>query len=284
MKIVYSLLLIVACIISLTIMQMNGIKGTLFLVIVASIFFTIIKYVRSDKNMNKIVEILEKREKKVIRTGSPWDWVEGYPESQWELLCRLENGHYFEDENEIKFITTNGEEIGLPKSFLTDKSRNKAIYGAPGTIKICKHLIGNDIFELTDRVGHYIRLKVEPMFEDIQDMESNEPDFKYIRLNGQQAALLYIALSENLFKRPIKGQMYYEIALPDYYTEIYIMYFKIDYYHILKESIFEAYYKGKFAKSNSEYEWNELKRVIDNAEFSQKENIENLKLYSIYSE
>lgn len=236
------------------------------------------------KNMNKIIEILEKKEKEIIRTGSPWDWIEGYPESQWELLCRLENGYFFEDEKEIKFITNNNEEMGLTKNFLTEKSKNKAIYGAMGTIKICKDLKKGDIFELTDRVGHYIKLRVEPMFEDIKDIESNESEFKEVRLNGKQAALLYIALSKNLFKRPIKGQMYYEIELPDDYSEIYIIYFKIDYYCMIKESIFEAYYKGKFAQSNSEYEWKDLKRVIDTAEFSQKENIEKLKLYGIYDE
>ena len=36
--------------------------------------------------MNRIIEIIEKKEKEVKRTGSMWDWQEGYPESQWKIL------------------------------------------------------------------------------------------------------------------------------------------------------------------------------------------------------
>ncbi|MBK6392620.1 MAG: hypothetical protein IPF70_19090 [Saprospiraceae bacterium] len=45
--------------------------------------------------MNRILEVLDKREKETKRTGSLWDWQKGYPESQWALLCRLENGKFF---------------------------------------------------------------------------------------------------------------------------------------------------------------------------------------------
>lgn len=155
--------------------------------------------------MNKILEVIEKREKEIKRTGSPWDWQEGYPESQWALLCRLEKGHFFEDDNEITFYTTYGEKIGLTKNFLVEKTSEKAIYGAQGNVKIEKNLCENGIFELTDWVGHYIKLRVEPMFNETAPVEQ---DYKSVRLNGQRLAFLYMGLLKRLFTRPKKGQVY----------------------------------------------------------------------------
>lgn len=227
--------------------------------------------------MNKILEVLEKREKETKRTGSLWDWQVGYPESQWALLCRLENGKYFEDENEITFLTTENEKIGLTKDFLVEKSSEKAIYGAPGTVRIEKNFRDNGIFELTDRVGHYIRIRVEPMFVETA---SDEQDYKCVRLNGQRLALLFIALSKGLFNRPKKGQIYYEGHNDGSCT----LYFKRDYYASLTDSIFKVYYQGKFAQSNAESDWIDLKNAIDEAKISEREGVENLKLYELYDE
>lgn len=227
--------------------------------------------------MNKILQVLEKREKETKRTGSLWDWVKGYPESQWALLCRLENGKFFEDENEITFHTTDEEEIGLTKDFLVEKTSEKAIYGAPGTVKIEKNLRENGIFELTDRVGHYIKLRVEPMFNEVAPVEQ---DYKCVRLNGQRLALLYMALSKGLFSRPKKGKVYYEGHNDGSCT----LYFKRDYYSSLTDSIFQASYQGKFAQSNAEADWNDLKNAIDGAVVSERDGVESLELYGIYEE
>ena len=227
--------------------------------------------------MKKILEILEKKEKETKRTGSVWDWQKGYPEQQWELLCRLENGNFFEDENEISFYTTDQKKIGLTKDFLIEKTSEKEIYGAPGTVQIVKNLRENGIFELTDRVGHYIKLRVEPMYNETVPTEQN---FKYVQLNRQRLALLFIALSRGLFKRPKKGEVYFE-SHPDGSSTLY---FKRDYYVSLSDSIFEAYYQGKFARSNAESEWIDLKNAIDGAKVSEKKDIENLTIYSIYDE
>lgn len=227
--------------------------------------------------MSKILEVIEKREKEIIRTGSLWDWQEGYPESQWALLCRLENGNFFEDEKEITFFTTEKEKIRLTKDFLIEKTSEKAIYGATGTVKIEKNLRENGIFELTDRVGHYIKIRVEPMFNEFIP---NKQDFKYVNLNGQRLALLYIALSNGLFNRPKKGQIYYEGHNDGSST----LYFKRDYYALLTESIFKVYYQGKFTQSNAESDWNDLKYAIDGAEVSERADIEKMELYSVYDE
>lgn len=228
--------------------------------------------------MNKVIEILEKKEKIVIRTGSLSDWIQGYPEKCWKTLCELENGHFFEDENEIRFFTTENQKIGVPKrdGFLKERTSQKVIF-ASSDFKIEKSLIDKGVFEITDRVGHYIKVKVEPMMDEIS---SNENDFKFKRLNGQQLALLYIALSKGLFQRPKKGQIYCESHNNGDST----LYFKRDYYPTFIESIFKSHYFGNFAQSNAEDDWNNLMNILNKADIASKENIESLELYPIYDE
>ena len=233
--------------------------------------------------MNKILEILDKKQKEVIRTGSLTDWSVGYPESQWEILCRLENGHFFEDEKNLIFYTSQNEKFGFEENekfhqdktdFISQKTSEKILYWSSGS-KITKSLVEKGVFEITDRVGHYIKVRVEPMIEEVV---VNENNFKLVNLNGQQLALLAIALSKDLFHRPKKGQVYYESHNDSSCT----LYFKSDYYGLLENSILMASYQGKFRQSNSEAEWNNLKEKIDNAEISNRDDIEKLQLYSIY--
>jgi hypothetical protein len=229
--------------------------------------------------MNKILEILEKKQKENKRTGSLWDWNEGYPESQWEILCRLENGHFFEDKNKLLFYTTENETFGFKddkKGYISEKTKEKIFYWSTGE-KITKNLVEKGVFEITDRVGHYIKLRVDPMLNEVSTVKN---DYKSIRLNGQELALLFMALSKGLFDRPKKGQVYYE----SYQDGSCTLYFKRDYYSSLAGSVEIAYYQGKFRQSNSEADWNYLKDKIDSAEISQKDNIEDLELYSIYDE
>jgi hypothetical protein len=206
-----------------------------------------------------------------------WDWSKGYPESQWELLSRLENGKFLEDEKEISFYTTENERIGLTKNFLQEKTNTKAIYGAGGTVRIEKSLVDNGIFEITDRVGHYIKLRVEPMFNEIAP---NEKNFKSVALDGQNLALLYLALSKGLFTRPKKGEIHYESNNAGGCT----LYLDVAYYLSLKDSVTTAYYQGKFAQSNSETEWLNLMKAINCATTTEKNDIENLDLYGLYDE
>lgn len=106
----------------------------------------------------------------------------------------------------------------------------------------------------------------------------SEQDYKCVRLNGQRLALLGMALLKGLFNRPRKGQIYYEGHNDGSCT----LYFKRDYYASLTDSIFTVYYRGKFAQSNAESDWNGLKSAIDGAEISEKKGVENLKLYEVY--
>ena len=108
----------------------------------------------------------------------------------------------------------------------------------------------------------------------------NDWDYKFKRLNGQRLALLFMALSKNLFQKPKKGQVYYESNGDSSCT----LYFSKEYYVILNKAIDDAYNSGKFSQSNSESDWNDLKYAINGAEISTKENVENLELYNIYDE
>jgi hypothetical protein len=214
-----------------------------------------------------------------------WDWQKGYPESQWKILCQLENGYFFEDEKNLVFYTTENEKIGFEESeefnqdktdYITEKTSDKIIYWSTDN-QITKNLTENGVFEIIDRVGHYIKLRVEPMVNEVVSVEN---DYKSIRLNGQELSLLFIALSKGLFHRPKKGQIYYESHNNGNCT----LYFKRDYYTLLTSSIFTAFYQGKFRQSNAETDWNELKERIDQAVISESENVENLKLYEVYDE
>jgi hypothetical protein len=223
--------------------------------------------------MNKILEILDKKQIENKRTGSLWDWNEGYPESQWEILSRLENGHFFEDEKNLVFYTTENEKFGFEENKNNNQDKRDYISGP----KITKNLIEKGVFEITDRVGNYLKIRVEPMLDEVITVEK---DYKSLRMNGQELSLLYMALSKSLFERPKKGQIYYESHNDRSCT----MYFKRDYYSSLTASILTAFYQGKFRQSNAESDWNDLKDTIDQAEISDIDNVENLELYGIYDE
>lgn len=235
--------------------------------------------------MNRIIEIIEKKEKEVKRTGSMWDWLEGYPESQWKILCELENGKFFEDEKNLLFYNTENVEIGfeaMPENnqdktdFITAKTSENIKYWS-SDYQITKSLVEDGVFEITDRVGHYIKLRVEPMVKEVSTVTN---DFKSVRLTSQELPLLYIALSKNLFTRPKKGQVYFESHSDSSCT----LYLKADYHSELESSMLMAQHQGKFRQSNAEFEWNNLKNKIDEAQISDKENIKDLELYGVYDE
>lgn len=115
---------------------------------------------------------------------------------------------------------------------------------------------------------------------DVNHDEINENwKYKFKVLNGKRLSLLYIALSKELFEKPRKGQVFFEANGDGSCT----LFFSNEYYPILKSSIDKSYLSGKFAQSNAEADWNDLKYAIDSAEVSDRDGIENLQLYSIYN-
>lgn len=101
---------------------------------------------------------------------------------------------------------------------------------------------------------------------------------KQQQLDGNQLALLWTALSRDLFPRPEKGEVLYKSADP----EGCILYFDENYYEILTTSINQAYSEGKFSNSNAERDWIDLAQAIGRATVSLDLNRETLKIYELY--
>ncbi len=104
-----------------------------------------------------------------------------------------------------------------------------------------------------------------------------EGKYKSKRFNSQRLGTLAIAFSHGLFPKPKKGQLFYELDEDFNCT----LFFLNEYYSKLKEAIDIAYENGKFAQSNAESDWNDLKYAIDKAEISDKSDIESLQIYTL---
>jgi len=138
--------------------------------------------------MNKIIEILEKRQSKTkgVTGGGLFSWDKEDVEKLWEILCQLENGHFFEDEKNLIFYTTENKKIGFEdilekfedkRNFRTAKTSEEIIY-LSCEYNITKSVINDGIFEITDEVGHYIKLRVEPM---LKELPTEKKVYKLIR-------------------------------------------------------------------------------------------------------
>jgi hypothetical protein len=90
------------------------------------------------------------------------------------------------------------------------------------------------------------------------------PDAPFLKsiLNGQQLAMLYIGFSRGLFSRPTTGEILYKSHGDGSCS----LFFKKDFHSRLNNQISIAYNDGKFANSNSEDDWYNLKSVIGKAE------------------
>ncbi len=218
--------------------------------------------------MNKIIEILE------LKKSTSNAYEKKYIDYNWNKLWLLKNGHFYEDENEIVFYTSENEKIDMPKSLIFKKTSSKEIYWTIGSKKIEKNLIEKGIFEITDRFQNYIKLKVEPMY----DSKKSNNIFKKVKLNSSELGLLAMALMKNLFPKPLKGEILVECDSIGNCT----LYFDENYFNILVNSMHEAHIEGKFAKSNAEKEWVDLYYLINSA--TEVKNIDKIKLktYFIY--
>lgn len=82
------------------------------------------------------------------------------------------------------------------------------------------------------------------------------------RMNLDQSTYLNMALTKKFFSRPTDDELFYETHPDTTYT----LYFKSNYYQKLKSEIQQAYDDGKFTKTSSSKEWNDLKQAFDTAE------------------
>jgi len=81
-------------------------------------------------------------------------------------------------------------------------------------------------------------------------------------LNLEESTYLNIALTKKLFSRPTNAELFFETNQTTSYT----LYFDNTYYQKLKSEINQAYITGKFKKTSTEKEWNDLKYAIDKAQ------------------
>lgn len=109
------------------------------------------------------------------------------------------------------------------------------------------------------------------------DTSQMDTPFKKKRLNGQQLAMLYVALSKNLFPKPIETELFYEGHNDGSCT----LFFKKEYYNKLSSAITQAYNNGKFAQSNAEDDWNDLKYAVDTADSAANVDTNKLQVYHV---
>lgn len=208
----------------------------------------------------KVIEIIEMREAKPNRTGSLFDYQQGYPEKQWERMKQLETGSLLETDKVISFRNSNGEEIGigfLKDGFVHERTKDFISYGGGFRQNlIVKSLIEPGIFEIHHEVGHFCKLRVEP---SPQDAIALQFDFFTQVFNSGQLSLLSIGFMRDFLPKPQRGSILFKEMVDGKMK----FYFEPNYYEVVKVAF--DYYKSDFQQSNSAREWLELKSKVDTA-------------------
>lgn len=193
-------------------------------------------------------------------------------EKKWEYFLKIDNAEIQETDDEIK-ITGNDGTIMIANKNHIYANNNLFItyminldYGGGLQILLNKYKNENYLFELKGFYSEGFSIKFESNTGYI-DNKLNDPNFnpKFTKkqfLNGQELALFFQALVKNLFAVPKKGYLLFKANNEGGGS----LYFDEDYYYELKKSIYDNYSNGKFAESNAEYEWMNLKSKIDNSE------------------
>ncbi len=143
-----------------------------------------------------------------------------------------------------------------------------------------KKNIGFYEFRTFSSNGFKIKFEADSGYTDnLLNNPNFNPEFtKKQYLNGQELGLFYQALMKELFAIPNKGYLLFE---PNHREGGGNLYFDTEYYNELKESIDEKFYQGKFAESNAEYDWLQLKNSIDNSENIIDPNINDYRIYLV---
>ncbi|MBP6754644.1 MAG: hypothetical protein KA210_00755 [Bacteroidia bacterium] len=202
-------------------------------------------------NRNKILEILElKKEEDPVSL-----WLEGYPEQQWEILCRLRNGEFIENDREISFFTSNNEKIGLTKDFIYERDKNFAKYGSGGTYHITKDLLNTGVFEITDRVGNYIKLLVEQSFTD---NTFNEHILYSQIFNKEQLALISDGFLDNWFVSRDSIGLTYIKKISQYQYKLYF-----ESIELLQSKLGGYKFSGVISLGGEYHDWLEIIDLLD---------------------
>lgn len=210
--------------------------------------------------------------------------------STWKYLPKLADGEI--TENEQNFIITTVDNtiedhiLTINKEYLYANTpefityRFYLKYGGGLQILLKKFKGKENSYAFTGFYEDSFKINFEAESGYV-DKSMNDPNFnptftKKQFLDGQELALLYQALMKDLFAKPKKGYLVFET-----YNGGGNLYFDKDYYNELQNSIHNKFYQGKFAESNAESEWLQLKNKIDNSENIINPNISNCKIYSV---
>lgn len=205
---------------------------------------------------------------------------------KWEYFLKISNAEISENDEFITIIASDGTEIIANKSYVyanNDKFITYRInldYGGGLQILLSKFKKEENTFELKGFYEEGFRIKFEGN-SGYEDESLNDPNFnpeftKRQFLNNQELPILFQGLFKNLFVKPEKGYLLFEGTNGGGN-----LYFDKDYYEELKDSINEKYQQGKFAESNAESDWMNLKYKIDNAETVVNPDVTTFKNYSI---
>ena len=126
-------------------------------------------------------------------------------------------------------------------------------------------------FKLEDNV--YLESLLYQKTQHIEDYE-----YKRAILNGEELALLYNAISKNLFPIPKGVDLMYEDWLS---PGSLLLMFQKDYYISLTKKMTECLNNGSFQNSNAYSEWINLKNKIDAAQIVKKMDKSTLKVYTV---
>jgi len=134
------------------------------------------------------------------------------------------------------------------------------------------------------RVYHETTRTIKYLFSEDHNINTTiETAYRKRKLNGQQLALLFIALSKGLFPKPINSSELNncELIYEQHGDSNLTLYFKNNYYKKLIAAISNAYNEGKFAASNAEDDWNDLMYSIERAEGINNVEFNKLEIYKV---
>lgn len=108
-------------------------------------------------------------------------------------------------------------------------------------------------------------LALKKLFQGFNDLVSKPPAKYFInKFSRNQMTFLSVALTKNLFPRPKKGQLLVDEKTKDENGSMMFV-FEKQYFDVLYNAVEQAYKAGKFAASNSETDWNDLRNGIISA-------------------
>jgi hypothetical protein len=183
----------------------------------------------------------------------------------------------YENKNLLATQTFSYNEFGdeIESNFIQKDGISKQVSKHAYTYDEKKNWITKINFNPDDTINSEEQREIEYFDTESNSNERNDFEYKMQTFNGQQLALLYIAFSDKLFPVSNSGEILYDRNKDGTLN----LYFQKEYYRILLKGVNNLYDQGKFAQSNAEGEWNEIRTLILHAKDVAKINKENLKIY-----